>query len=96
MATYILLSKLTEDGCQTITKRPERIKEVNKEVEEMGGKVIAQYMIFGKYDFVSIVEAPDNETIAKISLNLSSRGTIRIKTIPAIEVDSFINSLKNG
>lgn len=95
MATYILLSRLTDEGCETITKRPERIKEVNEEVEEMGGKVISQYVIFGEYDFLSVVEAPGNETIAKISVSLSSRGTIRIITMPAMDVDSFIKAFKN-
>lgn len=90
----MILSKLTEEGCRTLTKKPERIKEVNREVEEMGGKVVSQYVIFGEYDFLSIIEAPDNETIAKISINLSSRGSIRITSYPAIEVDPFIETLQ--
>lgn len=94
MATYVLLSRLTDEGCATLTKNPDRIKEVNKDVEAMGGKVIAQYVVLGPYDFVNIVEAPDNATIAKISIQLASRGTVRIQTFPAIEVDSFIESLK--
>lgn len=90
----MILTKLTEEGCQTLIKHPERIKEVNKEVEEMGARVVSQYVIFGEHDFLSIIEAPDNETIAKISVNLSSRGSIRITSYPAIEVESFIETLK--
>ena len=94
MAVYILISRLTDEGCATLTKNPDRIKEVNKDVEAMGGKVVAQYVVLGQYDFINIVEAPDNETIGKISVSLSSRGTVRIMTLPAIEVGAFIESLK--
>jgi len=94
MAIYILISRLTDEGCATLTKNPDRIKEVNKDVEAMGGKVLSQYVILGQYDFINVVEAPDNETIGKISVQLASRGTVRIMTLPAIEVDAFIESLK--
>ncbi len=94
MATYVLLSRLTDEGCATLTKNPDRIKEVNKDVEAMGGKVVAQYVVLGPYDFINVVEAPDNSTIAKISVQLASRGTVRIQTFPAIDVDTFIESLK--
>jgi uncharacterized protein with GYD domain len=94
MATYILLTRLTDEGCATLTKNPDRIKEVNKDVESLGGRVVAQYALLGPYDFLNVVEAPDNDVITKISLNLASRGTVRIQTFPAIEVDSFIRNLK--
>ena len=94
MATYILISRLTDEGCATLTKNPDRIKEVNKDVEAMGGKVVGQYVVLGQYDFINIVEAPNNETIARISVQLASRGTVRIMTLPAIDVDTFIESLK--
>ena len=94
MATYILLSTLTDDGRKTIKTRPERIQEVNKEIEAMGAKVIDQYACLGQYDFVSIVEAVDNETIARISVELGARGTIQITTLPAIPVGEFIDKLK--
>ncbi|MBF8303491.1 MAG: hypothetical protein HW396_1772, partial [Candidatus Dadabacteria bacterium] len=68
MATYIMLSTLTDEGRKTVKMRPERIKEVNKELEKMGVKVIAQYAVLGPYDFVNVVEAPDNETISKVSV----------------------------
>lgn len=94
MAMYILLSNLTEEGAKTIKKRPERIKEVNSEVEKMGGKVISQYATLGPYDFINIVEAPDNKTIARISAELSSRGSITITTLATIPIEDFIDSLK--
>lgn len=94
MATYILISHLTDEGCATLTKNPDRIKEVNKDVEAMGGRVIAQYVVLGQFDFINIVEAPDNETVGRISVSLSSRGTVRIMTLPAIDVESFIENLK--
>mgnify|MGYP000147395097 CR=1 FL=1 len=94
MATYILISRLTDEGCATLTKNPDRIKEVNKDVEAMGGKVVAQYVVLGPYDFINVVEAPDNATIAKISVQLASRGTVRIETHPCLDIDEFIASLK--
>ncbi len=93
MAIYILLSTLTDEGRKTISGRPERIQEVNKEIEAMGAKVIDQYAILGVYDFISVVEAADNETIARISVELGARGTIQITTLPAIPVPEFIESL---
>ena len=92
MGTYILLSNLTDEGAKTIKKKPGRIKEVNKELEDMGVKVIAQYAVLGPYDFINIVEGPDNETMARVSADLSSRGSIRILTMSAIPIDDFIAS----
>ena len=94
MATYILLSSLTDDGRKTIKTRPERIQEVNKEIEAMGAKVVDQYACLGPYDFVSIVEAVDNETIARISVELGARGTVQIMTMPALRVPDFVERLK--
>ena len=93
MAIYILLSTLTDEGRKTISGRPERIQEVNKEIEAMGAKVIDQYAVLGVYDFISVVEAADNETVARISVELGARGTIQITTLPAIPVPEFIEIL---
>ncbi|MBI4636196.1 MAG: GYD domain-containing protein [Candidatus Rokubacteria bacterium] len=84
MATYIMLTKLTEHGRKTVKKKPNRTNEVNKEVEAMGGKVVAQYAVLGPYDYVNVVEAPDNRTIARISMELGARGTVEIMTLPAV------------
>lgn len=93
MATYILLSTLTDEGAKTIKKNPGRIKEVNKELEALGVKVTAQYVVLGPYDFVNIVEAPDNQTIARVSAELSSRGSVKILTLAGIPIDDFIAGL---
>lgn len=89
MATYILLSTLTDEGRKTVKDKPARIQEVNKEIESMGAKVVGQWAVLGPYDFVNVVEAPDNETIARISLELGARGTIQIMTLPAIPVEGL-------
>ncbi len=94
MPIYILLSTLTDDGWKTVKDKPERIKEVNRELENFGVKVLYQYATLGPYDFVNIVDAPDNKTIAKVSIELGSRGTIQIKTMPAIPIDEFITAIK--
>jgi uncharacterized protein with GYD domain len=91
MPTYILLSTLTPEGRKTIKERPERILQVNKEIEAFGAKVVAQYSVLGLYDFVNVVEAPDNEAIARVSLELGSRGTVKIMTLPAVSIDKAAN-----
>ena len=94
MPTYILLSKLTAEGRATIRDKPNRISEVNKEIEEFGAKVISQYAVLGPYDFVSVVDAPDNETISRVSVQLGARGTVEIMSLPAIPIDKFIGMIK--
>ena len=93
MATYVLLTNLPDEGRKTIRSRPERIREVNKEIEGMGGKLVAQYAVLGPYDFVNIVEAPNNEAIARIAVELGSRGTLQLMTLPAIGVEDFISRI---
>jgi len=94
MPTYILLSTLTAEGRKTIKEKPDRIREVNREIEDFGAKVVSQYSVLGPYDFVNVVEAPGNEAIARVSLELGSRGTVKITTLPAIPIDSFIAMAK--
>jgi len=94
MPTYILLSTLTDEGRRTVKERPERIKEVNKEIEALGVKVVAQYAVLGPYDFINVVEAPDNRTIARVSMELGSRGTVQIMSLAAIPIDEFIKNMK--
>lgn len=92
MPTYVLLSTLTSEGRKTVKERPERIREVNKEIERFGVKILSQYAVLGEYDFVSIIEAPDNKTVARVSIELGSRGTVKITTLPAIPLDEFITA----
>jgi uncharacterized protein with GYD domain len=94
MATYLMLSTLTDEGRKTLKQRPERLQEVNKELESMGGRVLSQYAVLGLYDFVTILEAPSNEVVARISVELGSRGTVSITTLPAMAVASFTDMLK--
>jgi uncharacterized protein with GYD domain len=94
MALYVILSNLTDEGRKTIKARPERIKEVNKEIEAMGGKVLAQYACLGPYDFVNVIEAADNEVITRVSVELGSRGTLQLMTMPAVTVDEFVARIK--
>jgi uncharacterized protein with GYD domain len=95
MAKFVMLTTLTDEGRKTIIENPGRIKEVNKEVEAMGTKILAQYAVLGPYDFVNILEAPSNEAISKVAVTLGSRGTLlQTMTLAAMDVDAFIGSLK--
>ena len=93
MPTYLMLSTLTPDGVQTVKNNPQRIKEVNKEVEQIGCKVLAQWATLGRFDFVNVIEAPDDKTMSKLSIELGSRGTAHYESLPAIPIDEFIESL---
>lgn len=93
MPTYIMTCTLTPDGVQTVKNNPQRILEVNREVEQLGASVKAQWATLGAFDFISIVEAPDEGTMARVSLELGSRGTGRYETLAAIPVEDFIESL---
>lgn len=94
MGIYVMLTTLTDEGRKTVRDRPERIKEVNEEVKKMGAKILSQYVLFGPYDFVNILEAENDETVSKIAINLGARGTLQTMTVPAIPVDKFIESMK--
>jgi len=89
-----MLTTLTDEGRRTIKEKPERIKEVNKEVEGMGVKILAQYALLGQYDFINILEAPSNEAVAKVGLQLGARGTLQTMTLAAMPLDDFIDNLK--
>ena len=93
MPIYVMLTNLTDEGRKTVQLNPERIKQVNKEVEEMGAKIIAQYALLGQYDFINVLDSPDNETIVRISMNLGARGTMTTATMAAITVDNFVDAM---
>jgi uncharacterized protein with GYD domain len=94
MAKFVMLTTLTDEGRKTLMENPGRIKEVNKEAEAMGAKILAQYAVLGPYDFVNIIEAPSNEAISKVAVTLGARGTLQTMTLAAMDVDAFIGSLK--
>jgi len=94
VGTYILLSRVTDSGAATVKDHPERIKEVNKEIEKFGARVLHQYATVGAFDFVSVVEAPDLAAITRVSVELGSRGSIKIQTLSALPIDDFIQAMK--
>lgn len=93
MPTYVMLTNLTAEGVRTLKNNPNRVTEVNKEVEAIGVKVQAQYATLGPYDFVTIVEAPDDKTMAKVSVELGSRGTMKSQTLAAMPVEDLAGAL---
>ncbi len=94
MAYYVVLSTLTDEGRKTIKEKPQRIIEVNKEIEKLGVKVKQQFAVLGQYDFVNIVEAKDNNAVMKMSVELGARGSVHLLTLAAIPIEEFIKGLK--
>ncbi|MCL5960246.1 MAG: GYD domain-containing protein [Chloroflexi bacterium] len=94
MALYVMLTTLTDDGRKTIKENPDRIRDVDREVEAMGVKILAQYALLGPYDFVNVLEAPNNEIVSKVAIELGSRGSIQTMTLAAMTLDEFIAGLK--
>jgi uncharacterized protein with GYD domain len=94
MPLYLMLTSLTEKGVQTLNSNPARLREVNHDVEELGAKVLQQWASLGEYDFVNIVEAPDDLTLAKLSVRLSARGSLKVESLPLVSVDDLIASLE--
>jgi uncharacterized protein with GYD domain len=91
---YVMLSTLGPHGAATLHELPERLKEVNEEVAALGVTVLEQYALLGQYDFINILDAPDDATVAKLAISLAARGTMKTVTLPAIPVDDFISTLK--
>jgi len=96
MGTYIMMSTLTDEGRKTLKERPDRLQAVNKEVESMGARVMSQYAVLGGYDFVNIIDAPTNEVMARISMELGARGTIKVTTFPAMAISAFVEMLQGS
>ena len=93
MPIYILLSRLSQQGIQTLQSNPERLRQVNHDVEELGAKVLHQWATLGEFDFVSVVDAPDIATVARVSVALGARGSTRIETLPALTIDEFVGTI---
>jgi len=94
MAIYLMLTTLTDEGRKTLKANPHRIREVNKEVEEMGVKIISQYALLGPYDFANIIEAPSNAMISRVAIELGARGTLQTMTMAAMSLSDFEEGLK--
>ena len=90
MPTYLMLSSLTEKGTQTLNSNPARLREVNRDVEELGAKVLHQWATLGPFDFVNVIEAPDAATIARVSVALGARGSAKLQTLTALDIDEFL------
>jgi uncharacterized protein with GYD domain len=90
MATFLMLSTLGPEGMATLRTNPERLREVNAEVEAMGVRVVAQWALLGQYDFATVIEAPDEKAVARVAVALGSRGTLKTKTLSAMSIDDFI------
>ncbi|MBA2429441.1 MAG: GYD domain-containing protein [Thermoleophilaceae bacterium] len=93
MPTFIMLSTLSPEGVQTLKNNPQRLREVNQEIEQLGAKVTAQWAVLGRFDFVNVIEAPDETTMARVSLELGSRGTATYESLSAIPIDDFVSAL---
>ncbi len=96
MPKFIMLSTLGPEGAATLRENPERLKEVNAEVEAMGVKVLEQFAVLGPYDFCNILDAPDEITMAKVALVLGARGTVKTLTLTAIPVDEFVEAMRGA
>jgi uncharacterized protein with GYD domain len=94
MPLYLMLSQLTEKGRQTLNSNPARLREVNRDVEELGARVLHQWASLGTYDFVNVLEAPDDLTMAKLSVKLGARGSVKFETLPLLGVEQFLESLE--
>jgi uncharacterized protein with GYD domain len=93
--TYIMLSTLSDQGLQTLRANPARLKEVNRDVEELGARVVDQWFMLGPFDFVNIIEAADGATVAKVSVALGARGSIKqLQTYEMLDVDEFLGLLE--
>ena len=96
MPTYLMLTTLTEKGRQTLNANPSRLREVNRDVEELGAKVLHQWASLGEYDFVNVVEAPDELAMANLSLKLGARGSVKFQTMPLLPVDALLSALESS
>jgi len=93
MPYYVMLTTLTDKGRKSLMGNPGRLWEVNKEVEAMGAKIVAQYALLGPYDFINILEAPSNQVIARVGAQLGARGTIQPFTMTAISIEDLVKEM---
>jgi uncharacterized protein with GYD domain len=91
-----MLTRLSADGRKSMMNNPQRAFEVNKEVEAMGAKIVAQYALLGSYDFINILEAQSNEAIARVASEIGSRGTLEPITMAAITMQDYVRELETA
>jgi uncharacterized protein with GYD domain len=94
MPLYLMLTSLTEKGVQTLNSNPARLREVNRDVEELGARIVHQWASLGEYDFVNIVEAPDDLTVMKLSVRLGARGSVKFESLPLVPVEDVLSALE--
>jgi uncharacterized protein with GYD domain len=94
MPLYLMLTTLTDKGVQTLNSNPARLREVNRDVEEFGARILHQWASLGEYDFVNVVEAPDDLTLMKLSVRLGARGSVKFESLPLVPVEDLLSSLE--
>lgn len=95
MPTYLLFSTLSPQGLQTLQMTPERLFEVNREIESAGVRVVEQYALLGAYDMLSVVEAPDRDAVMRISADMAARGSAQVETLSVVPIDEFVAMLES-
>jgi uncharacterized protein with GYD domain len=94
MPLYLMLTTLTDKGVQTLNSNPARLREVNRDVEELGARILHQWASLGEYDFVNVVEAPDDLTLMRLSVRLGARGSVKFESLPLVPVEDLLSSLE--
>ena len=89
MAKYVLLSRFTQQGLETIKDGPARLDAARETLRRLGAELKDFYLTIGGYDLVVILEAPDDETVARASLAIGSQGNVRIETLRAFTEDEY-------
>jgi uncharacterized protein with GYD domain len=87
MPHYIILFNFTEQGIRNVKDTVNRAEAFKSAIEKAGGKFISEYYTLGKYDIVTIVEAPNDETILPVILATGSLGNVRSETLKAFSMD---------
>ena len=94
MATFIRLVSMTEQGVKNILKFSEQVAEAKKILEANNARFIEVYATLGRYDFVAIIDAPDEKAIAKVSALIASQGNFRAETLPAVPLEEFTKAIE--
>jgi uncharacterized protein with GYD domain len=89
MPTYISLVKYTQKGAENVKESPQRLEAAKKAFQGMGAELKEFYLVMGQYDIILVTEAPNDETVAKIALTLSSLGNVRTESFRAFKEDEY-------